>query len=107
MKFIVKGPFKENIYQLARKIGYHFQRKDEKTGELTFARPPYGYPRFHLYLRVDGSTGSPQEIKNLIFNLHLDQKRPIYKGTTAHSGEYDGEVVEKEAERIKKIILNY
>ena len=44
------------------------------------------------------------ENENLIFNLHLDQKRPIYKGVTAHSGEYEGEVVEEEAERFKKIL---
>jgi len=54
-----------------------------------------GYPRFHLYLKIENG--------NLIFDLHLDQKRPIYKGTTAHSGEYSGEIVGKEAKRIKQI----
>ena len=44
------------------------------------------------------------EGENLIFNLHLDQKRPIYKGAPAHAGEYDGEIVSKEAERIKEIL---
>jgi hypothetical protein len=96
MKFIIRGPFRENIYNLMRKIGYHFQRKDEKTNELTFARPPRSYPRFHLFLK--------QEDGNLVFSLHLDQKRPVYQGTPAHSGEYEGEVVEKEAERIKQIL---
>jgi len=96
MRFILKGPFKENIYNLIRSIGYHFQDEDKEKKELTFTRPAKGYPRFHIY--------SKQEIENLIFNLHLDQKRPIYKGVTAHSGEYEGEVVEKEAERIKKIL---
>ena len=98
MKFILKIPLKENIYNLMRGLGYHFLNKDEKTGELNFVHPIGGdaYPRFHIYLTVEN--------KNLIFNLHLDQKRPIYEGTTAHSGEYDGELVEKEAERIKKIL---
>lgn len=41
---------------------------------------------------------------NLIFNLHLDQKRAIYRGVPAHAGEYSGDVVIKEAERIKQII---
>jgi len=104
MKFILKGPFKDNIYNLMRKIGYHFQGEEKEKGEFIFTRPPKGYPRFHIYLKIDGSTGSPQEIKNLIFNLHLDQKRPIYKGTTAHSGEYDSELVKKEAERVKEIL---
>ena len=40
----------------------------------------------------------------MIFNLHLDQKKPTYEWHIAHSGEYDGELVEKEIERIKKIL---
>lgn len=76
-----------------RKAGYHFLKKDEAKSELIFVRPPRGYPRFHIYLKVEN--------KSLILNLHLDQKKPIYKGTTAHSGEYDGELVKKETERIK------
>jgi len=98
MKFTLKGPFGENVYNLMRKIGYHFLKKDEKSGELNFVHPIGGdaYPRFHIYLKKEG--------EDLIFNLHLDQKRPIYKGTTAHSGEYSGEIVEKERKRIKKIL---
>ena len=37
-------------------------------------------------------------------NLHLDQKRPVYRGTSAHGGEYEGEVVEQEAARIISIL---
>lgn len=97
MRFYVKGPLKDNIYNLARNIGYHFQRKDEKTGEITFARPRFGYPRFHLFLKQEGD--------NLSLNLHLDQKKPIYENAPAHAGEYSGETVEKEAERIKQILV--
>jgi len=112
MKFILKGPFQNNIYNLMRKAGYHLREPQrsvkmnevhrlqgedkEKKEEFIFTRPPRGYPRFHLYLKVKN--------ENLIFNLHLDQKRPIYKGAPAHSGEYEGEIVEKEAERIKQFI---
>ncbi len=96
MKFFLKGPLRENIYTLARKIGYHFQGEDKERGELIFTRPPRGYPRFHLYLKIEN--------ENLFFDLHLDQKRPIYKGAPAHAGEYDSEVVEKEAGRIKEIL---
>ena len=39
-----------------------------------------------------------------MFNLHLDQKKPTYEGHVAHSGEYDGELVEEEAERIRRIL---
>ena len=94
MKFELKGPFKESIYNLMRKVGYYFQGQDK--GELSFTRPPRGYPRFHLFVKVEDDT--------LIFNLHLDQKRPVYEGAPAHAGEYDGEPVSKEAERIKEIL---
>ena len=110
MRFILKGPFRDsnppstlpqkwapNIYTLARKIGYHFQGENKEKDEFVFTRPSKGYPRFHLFLKMEKND-------NLIFNLHLDQKRPIYKGTTAHSGEYEGETVEKEAERIKLLL---
>jgi len=128
MKFALKGPFNENLYSLMRKIGYHFQKEDKEKKEFIFTRPPKGYPRFHIYLKIEGeesllsssaerseagderSSATPfadaRENENLIFNLHLDQKRPIYKGAPAHAGEYDSEVVKKEAERIKQILSN-
>lgn len=96
MKFIIKEPGKKNIYNLMRKIGYYFQGKDEEKSEIRFVRPPRGYPRFHLFLKIEND--------NLIFSLHLDQKRPIYKGVPAHCGEYEGKVVEEEAERIKQLL---
>lgn len=96
MNFILQGPFRESVYNLMRKAGYFFEGKEAVREELVFARPPKGYPRFHIYLKV--------EDENLIFNLHLDQKRPIYKGSPAHSGEYSGDVVAEEAERIKEIL---
>jgi len=46
------------------------------------------YPRFHAY--ANGQ----------VINLHLDQKQASYEGYSAHSGEYDGETVEAEAQRI-------
>ena len=98
MKFILEGPLKENIHNLVKKVGYYPLPQIEKTDEVSCIRPldRSGYPRFHIYLKTDG--------ENLIFNLHLDQKRPIYKGAPAHAGEYDSEIVTKEAERIKQII---
>ncbi len=96
MKFESKGPFKNNIYNLMRDCGYHFLDKNEESSEYNFVRPPRSYPRFHIYLKAKN--------ENLIFNLHLDQKKTIYKGTIAHSGEYDGAIVEQEAKRVKEII---
>ena len=90
MRIVVK--FSGNVYNLMRQLGYH-------PHESSFVRrlSAAGYPRFHVYLKVSGG--------NLEINLHLDQKKPIYKGATAHSGEYDGELVENEAERIKQEAL--
>ena len=51
---------------------------------------------FHIYLEEDDP--------DLILNLHLDQKRPSYEGATAHSGEYEGKIIEDEIERIKQIL---
>lgn len=95
MKFSIKN-LGENPINLARRIGYYFLKQEKD--ELSFIRPleRNGYPRFHLYI-----SGKDDE---LTFNLHLDQKKPIYKGAPAHAGEYEGKVVETEAERIKKIL---
>ncbi len=100
MKFVIKNISEVNIINLARKIGYHFQGKNKEKSELIFIRAleRSGYPRFHIFI-----TENPDG-RELIFNLHLDQKRPIYKYAPAHAGEYEGETVEKEAERIRQTI---
>jgi len=102
MKFEVKNISGENIVNLMRKVGYHYQRKDDEKAELIFTRPLLGvpYPRFHIYLKEDRQT------EEISINLHIDQKKPIYEATIAHSGEYQGEVVEKEVARIKKALNN-
>lgn len=89
---------KENNVSIARKLGYVFIG-DANESEISFVRAldRSGYPRFHLYVQIHGDM--------MTFNLHLDQKRPVYQGATAHSGEYDGKLVEDEMERIKKIII--
>jgi hypothetical protein len=76
---------------------------DRNTGKESFVRSfgRGGYPRFHIYLKTEpGKT---------TISLHLDQKKPSYKGTSAHSGEYEGSTVEAEIERlkgeIKRIVL--
>jgi translation elongation factor EF-4 len=41
---------------------------------------------------------------NYVFNLHLDQKKASYAGHNAHSGEYEGEVVNDALEKIKRAL---
>lgn len=87
---------KENIVVLARKLGYRPLSKTEQEFSCVKYLAPSGYPRFHLYIKTNK--------EEFVFHLHLDQKKPTYAGSSAHSGEYTGEAVEKEAERIKKIL---
>lgn len=97
MRFIIHKK-RENMISLGRKIGYILLRTSPEN-EFNFIRQIHGnnYPRFHLYIIEDG--------EKYIFNLHLDQKKPSYEGSRAHSGEHDGEAVEKEAERIKTLLI--
>jgi hypothetical protein len=82
--------------QFMRRAGYGiiFDRQNRRV--KSFVKRIHGdlYPRFHLYIEDRGVNWS--------FNLHLDQRAPVYAGVTAHAGEYDGVVLEKEAERIKQ-----
>lgn len=97
MKILIEN-IKENPASALRKTGYHFERRHPNTKEISAARTlgAGGFPRLHAYARLDG--------KNLEINLHLDQKRPSYRGTSAHGGEYEGELLEQEAERIKSVL---
>ena len=94
MKFSVKK--NENILSLTRRLGY--VSRGSRGEEFNFVRylGGSGYPRFHLYIKQDKD--------NIFFNLHLDHKKPSYGGTSAHSGEYEGEFVEEEKERILRAL---
>ena len=99
MDFII--PYnQETILNIARKIGYKVLGEQE-NGEYNIVRDlsrGYRYPRFHIYIKKD------EENNRLLFSLHLDQKQPSYGKETAHSGEYDTDIVKNEAERIKSIL---
>ena len=86
-----------NPEQYIMRCGYG-KLNDRNTGHASYIRrlSKLFYPRFHVYMA--------EEIGAYVYNLHLDQKRPIYENVTAHSGEYDGDVVEREAERIKSFV---
>jgi len=89
---------KEHLLNIMRKCGYAPDTRDERTGELRFFRSLTGrrYPRFHIYALKQDNVA--------MLNLHLDQKQPSYQGSSAHSGEYEGSLVEQEAQRIQSLV---
>lgn len=90
----------DNIITWMRRFGYAPEGKDPATGEMNFVRPLAGmrYPRFHIYCTV------PSKENKALVSLHLDHKQPSYGGSAAHSGEYKGEYIEKEKERILAVL---
>lgn len=88
----------ESAINVLRRAGYGLIGQDQNTGEISFAKRAGGgdYPRFHAYVK--------KETGIIIINLHLDQKKPSYSGSHAHNAEYEGEILDKEAERIKSAL---
>lgn len=92
----------DNPENFLRRAGYAILPERE-DGEVSFARR-FGrdfYPRFHIYFKLLKRDSGDL----VVFNLHLDQKRPGYEGFSRHNAEYDGEVVEREAERLKSLCV--
>ncbi len=96
--FIPDNKIKENIIDFGRKIGYSCIGRGSNS-EFSFIRSftRSGFPRFHLIVKKDQG-------KQIFFNLHLDQKKPIYKNQTAHNADYYGPLIDEEIERIKKFL---
>ena len=99
MRFSLKKPRENtvNFVNLSRLLGYRLLRGIDN--EFNLVRPLAGdYPRFHIYLKEENNL--------LNFNLHIDQKKPSYSKQIKHSGEYDGELILGEKQRIEKILLS-
>jgi len=98
MRLTIALPQHEHIRTLIRRAGYA-EHRDRRSENISYTRRlgrTGFYPRFHLYIDERGD--------QVTLNLHLDQKQPTYAGSHAHSGEYEGELVEREMERISKTI---
>jgi len=97
MKISFNQKFNKTTEFLIRRCGYGLVR-DPRAQEVSYSRRLSGgiYPRFHLYINSENP---------LILNLHLDQKQASYEGQTAHSGDYDSDLVKQEAQRIYNLIL--
>src|SRR3989338_8365137 len=98
MKITINNPATHSR-NLLRRAGYALHQG--RDGELSYVRRLSGngdYPRFHVYVSRE-EPGKAIEI-----TLHLDEKKPSYEGFTAHSGEYEGEIVEQERDRLLQSI---
>ncbi len=80
-----------------RRAGYGIIVDRQRGGVKSYVKRIHRdlYPRFHAYIEERGEQWQ--------INLHLDQRATVYEGVTAHAGEYDGEVVEREGERLKSL----
>lgn len=96
MDFKVLNTSKNDIMADMRKVGYISLGRGKDENEFSFIKPfdGSGYPRFHLFVRFDRG-------KEAFFNIHLDQRKSVYKGAKAHLADYEGPVIEKEVDRIR------
>ena len=104
MKIIAKlDRLGDNPETWLRRAGYAMLPVN-KDGVVSFSRrfSRDFYPRFHIYYKLMQDKNG---VKYVVFNLHIDQKKPGYKGVNRHNAEYDGVVVENEASRLKSYLL--
>jgi hypothetical protein len=97
MKFRVAANLVGNYKTFARRAGYAFIF-DRRSGQESFVKRlgSSHYPRLHLYI------SSIED--DLIFDLHLDQKKASYQGYHRHNAEYDHELVREEIIRLKSLL---
>lgn len=86
-----------NIISFMRELGYSTLPLS-KNKALNFQKRLTAdiYPRLHIYVKEGRGAR--------ILNIHLDQKKASYEGYSAHSGEYEGELVENEIKRIQEYL---
>jgi hypothetical protein len=96
MKQFFPGPLRDNARNLMRRLSYGEQRT--RAGQISYVKRIQAdrFPRYHAY--VEDTNGGIQ------VNLHLDQKEASYSGTSAHGGEYEGPLVNKEMDRIIELV---
>ena len=96
MKQFFPAPLPNHPRNILRRLGYAEQRT--RRGQISYTKRAGGerFPRYHVY--TEDRNGGMQ------VNLHLDQKAASYDGNSAHGGEYEGPLVEREMARIKQSI---
>lgn len=95
MNTFIPGPLADTARNLLRRAGYGEHRGFEAQLSYTKRIQGTNFPRYHAY--VEDRNGGMQ------LNLHLDQKEASHGGH-AHSGEYNGPLVERENARIVSFV---
>lgn len=96
MNTFIPGPLADTARNLLRRAGYGEHRGFEAQLSYTKRIQGTNFPRYHAY--VEDRNGGMQ------LNLHLDQKEASHGGGHAHSGEYNGPLVERENARIMALV---
>lgn len=98
MKKFFADPLSENARNFLRRLGYGEQRT--RAGQISYVKRVSSerFPRYHAY--IEELNGGIQ------VNLHVDQKEASYEGTSAHAGEYEGSLVEREMRRIEEFVAS-
>lgn len=93
MNFPIKKNNQNGVVVLRR---FSYAPYTNRQGGESFVRRVGGgeFPRFHLYINSETDT-------DLICSVHLDQRAPMYKGSTAHGGDYDSPEVASEIRRLQ------
>lgn len=101
MKLTLPLPKGYSPHTLLQRCGYAFVR-DPRAQQQSYVRRlgSYFYPRFHIYVSRVSDT-------SLDCTLHLDMKQTSHIQGKSHSGEYDGDQVTAEVERVRRMIAWY
>ena len=96
MNTFFSGPLPDHGRNILRRLGYGEDRK--WNGQISYMKRISNskFPHYHVY--IEDKNGGLQ------INLHVDQKEATHEGSHAHSGEYDGKLVEDEMLYIAKYI---
>ena len=99
MRLDLQKPFSASAEFFLRRAGYaRITNRARGETSYVFRLGDSGfYPRFHCYIDREDAT-------SMAINIHLDQKQASYEGSHMHSGEYEGETVEREAKRVQDAI---
>ena len=96
MQKLFPGPLPDHGRNILRRFGYGELRKWDGTISYAKRVSAGNFPRYHAYIE--------DKAEGLQINLHVDQKEASHEGSHAHSGEYDGPLVEAEMQYFAKAI---